>query len=508
MPQSRRAFLTSTAAAATPLILGSPAVAARRSHERLATGGGFPLGIWSGQPGPRAITLGTRVEGLERAALLTLEVARDPGFANVVHRQQVRSAPIRGYTVKQRLVTRRLAPGEQHFYRFATRAGSSPVGRFRTARPADSQEPVKIGFFSCQRYPTGYYTAHRALAQEDLDLVVCLGDYIYETNGDDGLPGRADRSSPAENGQCETLDEYRAKYALYRSDPNLQAMHAAHPMIATWDDHEVENNHAGTTPGTTANRRIPYEVRRRNAYTAFFEAMPQQRVRSDRDRVYRRLRVGGMVDLLMLDQRQYRDVQPCGDTPAVPCPEAAEPQRTLLGARQKAWLKASLERSTAAWKILGSSVEMMGWQYLPTLPLNFDGWDGYQAERAEILDHVLDKGIKDVSVLTGDIHIFKAGDVHPSGDVRTPAAATEFVGGSITSDGFDDYGILATELLVANPHFRHLDLDSRGYGILEARPDELRVAFRSPTTVKQPTAPTRTLASFVVERGTARVERT
>lgn len=508
MSQTRRSFIAASVASATPLVLGSSAAAARRSAEPLAAAGDFPLGVWSGQPGPRAITLGTKVDGLERASRLTLEVARDAGFANVVHRQEVRSAPVRGHAVKERLVTRRLAPGEQFFYRFATRTTSSPVGRFRTARPADSQEPLRIGFFSCQRYASGFYTAHRALAQEDLDLVVCLGDYIYETNGDDGLPGRADRTSPAESGQCETLDEYRAKYALYRSDPDLQAMHAAHAFVATWDDHEVENNQAGEHPGTTASRRIPYAERRRNAHHAFFEHMPMERVRSERDRVYRRVRLGGMVDLLMLDQRQYRDVQPCDDTPAVPCAEAADPSRTLLGERQRTWLKHGLERSTAAWKILGSSVEMMGWQYAPTLPLNFDGWDGYQAERADVLNHVLAKGIKDVTVLTGDIHHFVCGDVHVGGDRRTPAAATEFVGSSISSEAVQDYGVGSTEFLLANPHFRYMDLVNRGYGILEARPDELRVAFRSPATTKERTSPTRTLASFVVERGTPRVERT
>jgi alkaline phosphatase D len=398
--------------------------------------------------------------------------------------------------------SRRLAPGEEYFYRFATRTTSSPVGRFRTARPPDSQEPLRVGFFSCQQWERGFYPAHRALAREDCDLIVCLGDYVYEH---DGVGVREDRTAAHANGECETLAEYRAKYRLYRSDPDLQAMHASAAFVATWDDHEVEDNHAGEHPGSTRERRLPYLKRRENAYQAFFEVMPVERVvREESDRLYRRLSLGGMVDLFLLDLRQYRDDQPCDDTPAVPCPEASDPRRTLMGAAQKRWLKDGLEGSRAAWKLLGSSVEMMAWDGVPGMPVNPDGWDGYAAERRELLTHVRDRGIRDVTVLTGDIHTFVAGDVSPSGRGDEAPVATEFVGGSVTSVFTDEP--LANEMRRSNPHWKFVEFTRRGYGVLEARPEELRVDFRAPTTTTTPDAPVETLARFSVRRGRPEVE--
>jgi alkaline phosphatase D len=500
MPLSRRELLAAGAAGAATFTLPLPAGHARRIKRPLARAGAFPSGVVSGEPGRRSIVLGAQVDGLERTSRLLVEVARDPDFRHVVHRQGALATAEHGFHVKTR-VSRRLKPGEEYFYRFATRTTSSPVGRFRTARPADSREPLRVGFFSCQLWTNGFYAAHRGLAQEDCDLVVCLGDYIYETNGE-GV--RADRTSPGENGQCELLGEYRDKYRLYRSDPDLQAMHASAAFLSTWDDHEVEDNHAGDDAGTTGARRIPYARRRENAYQAFFEVMPMVRHGAEADRVYRRLRLGGMVDLFLLDLRQYRDDQACDDTPAVPCPEASDPVRTLMGAEQKAWLKRELEASPAAWKVLGSSVEMMSWDTVPGLPANPDGWDGYQAERRELLGHVRDRNIKDVTVITGDIHTFVAGEVSPSGRWTEPAVATEFVGGAITSEFVDQ--AVANENARTNPHWKFVEFTRRGYGVLEARPDELRVEFKGPRDARDPAGPVEPIARFRVPKGTAAVE--
>ena len=499
---TRREVLGAGLAGAAALALPLPAGAARRVKRPLAAAGSFPCGVVAGQPGLASVTLGAQVDGLERTSRLVVEVARDRDFRNVVHRQGVLATAEHGFHPKTRVNGRRLRPGEEYFYRFATRTTSSPVGRFRTARPADSQEPLKIGFFSCQQYIDGFYPGHRGLAEEDCDLIVCLGDYIYESNGS---AVRTDSTSTGENGQCETLADYRAKYRLYRSDPHLQAMHASAAFVATWDDHEVEDNHAGSHPGTTRERRIPYERRRENAYQAFFEVMPIERILSEEsDRVYRKVTIGGMVDLFMLDLRQYRDDQGCDDTPAVPCPESSDPKRTLMGAAQKRWLKDGLESSRGAWKVLGSSIEMMAWDTAPGLPANPDGWDGYAAERRELLGHVREKGIKDVTVITGDIHPFVAGDVSPSGRGDEAPVATEFVGGSVTSIFTEDAAF--NENRRTNPHWKFVEFTRRGYGVLEARPEELRVRFRSPTTTKDPNAPVETLASFSVRRGRPEVE--
>jgi len=514
---NRREALAAGVVASAGLLLPLPPAYARRHRRPLLDDASFPNGVASGEPTQRGITLWAQVGGIERTSRLVIEIARDPGFAGVVHRQGVLARTVHGFAAKTRIDSRRLRPGEQYFYRFATRNGSSPVGRFRTARPADSLEPLRIGFFSCQQFEAGYYTSHRDLAAADCDLLVCLGDYIYENNGDSGLPGRVDNSSAAENGESETLAEYRAKYALYRSDPDLQAVHASAPMLSTWDDHEVENNHAGTNAGTTVGRRLPYEERRKNAYQVWFEQMAQQRFERQRDRIYRHARFGGLVDLIMLDERQYRDDQPCNDTIVVPCPESTDPGRTMLGARQKAWLKTRLESSRAPWRLIGSSVEMMSWDSAPPLALNQDGWDGYQAERREILEYALAKGVKDIVVLTGDTHQFKCGQLTTTGRVGGTPVGVEFVGGSVTSRGVPQLeegpagkggGEVANrEMQAANPHWRYVNFQRRGHAVAEVTERELRVRFRSPTDARVPDAPVETLAEFRVERGTPDVER-
>jgi alkaline phosphatase D len=503
---TRRDIVGAGLAGSAALLFPLPAGAARRRTPELARTATFPCGVASGLPTERGITLWTQADGLERRSRLVVEVARDPGFRRVVRRQDVIATPQHGFAVKTRLAGRDLAPGEEYFYRFASAETSSPVGRFRTARPADSQEPLRIGFFSCQLFTEGYYTAHRGLAAEDCDAIVCLGDYMYETNGS-GV--REDETSTGDNGQCELLEEYRAKYRLYRSDPDLQAMHASAAFLATWDDHEVENNHAGDEPGTTEIRRISYEQRRRNAYAVWFEQMPTERFASDADRIFRRVRLGGLAEIFLLDLRQYRDDQACDDQPAVPCPESHDPGRTLMGARQEAWIKDRLPASRAAWKVLGSSVEMMSWDSAPHLALNPDGWDGYQAERRELLEHVRKHGIRDVTVLTGDIHTFVAGDVTNDGRVTGTPVATEFVGGSITSGSVG--GAVGEALAVnqaTNPHWRYVNFARRGYGVLELTATDAKVAFRSPTSIEERDAPVETLASFAVQRGIPRVERT
>ena len=506
MTMTRRHVMAAGLAGAAGLALPAGAGAARRRLTPLARTATFPSGVASGLPTERGITLWSQVDGLERSSRLTVEVARDADFRRVVRSEDLLVGPESGYAAKARITGKGLAPGEEFFYRFASRDTSSPVGRFRTARPADSQEPLKIGFFSCQLFTRGYYTAHRGLAAEDCDAIVCLGDYMYETNGS-GV--REDGTSAGENGECELVEDYRAKYRLYRSDADLQAMHASAAFLATWDDHEVEDNHAGKEGGTTTTRRIPYEERKRNAYQVWFEQMPTHRFSSDRDRIYRRVRLGGLAEILMLDLRQYRDDQACDDTPIVPCPEGHDPGRTLMGARQEAWIKERLQASTAAWKVLGSSVEMVSWDSAPHLAVNPDGWDGYQAERRELTEHIRKNGIQDVTVLTGDIHTFIAGDVTTDGRVTGTPVATEFVGGSITSDSVGGpVGEAMAANAATNPHWKYANFARRGYGVMELTQQEARVAYRSPTTIEAPEATIETLATFVVERGTPSVERT
>jgi alkaline phosphatase D len=511
--QTRRSFVAASLTAAGGLWLGPrpdvTAAAKRIAREPRLREGAFRHGVAAGLPGERSITLWTRVSDLERSGRIKLEVARDADFRRLVHRQTVRAAAVRDFTARATITPKGLAPGEQYFYRFSTLERSSPVGRFRTARPADSQEPVRVGVLSCQDWQSGYFTAHRGLAQEeDLDLVVSLGDYIYERNFYEGP--RKDTLGANGDGEVQTLAEYRQKYALYRGDADLQALHAAHPFVAVWDDHEVEDNWAKDKPGKATQRvRVPFLDRRRNGFLAFYEWMP--RFRPPQDRIYGSVPLGGAAEVLLLDTRLYRDDQPCNDQVAVPCPEGETGARTLLGAEQKRWFLDAVRGSRARWKLVGNQVMLMALDAATGSGLNPDQWDGYGAERREVLSAIRAAGVRDVAFLTGDIHTFFAGTVHENGRATTPAVATEFVAGSASSLGLEnEYGPAIQDVVEAapttNPHLRFVDARRRGYAVIEATPSELRVAFRSPRTTLQPTSPVDTLARFRVAAGSTVVE--
>jgi alkaline phosphatase D len=379
---------------------------------------------------------------------------------------------------------------------------------------------VRIAFFSCQDWQAGYFGAHRAIAAEDVHLAVCLGDYIYERNFYEGP--RRDTLGANKDGEAHTLEEYRAKYRMYRSDPDLQAMHHNHALVAMWDDHEVEDNYTGVLPGDkTLDRRIPFLDRRRNGYRAFYEYMPLSPITRPTPRghdTYRKFRVGRNVEMFLLDQRQYRDDQPCGDAPFARCPDAETTPRRFLGDRQLEWLKRGLEGSQANWKLIGNQLMIMSLEAAGGVLITVDSWDGYGVERRDLLGFIERRGIRNVSFLTGDIHTFFAGDVGVNG--RGPGSvATEFVGGSVTSLGVaaalkeqfgadvpEEYIVLVTgNAGVTNPHIKYNDMLRRGYGILEARPNELLVQFKGLDATKR-NAPTSTIGRFRVAGGTPRVE--
>ena len=493
---------------------------ARRRKVPLAREGTFPQGVASGMPSQQAITLWSRLEGFARERLVNLEVATDADFRRVVVRRTLKAGPARDHTVETRLRSRRLKPGREYFYRFETRTGSSPVGRFRTLRPPDSREPFRIVFFSCQDYQAGYYNAHRAIAAEDADLVVCLGDYIYERNFYEGP--RKDTLGANGDGEVQTLPEYRSKYRLYKTDPDLQAMHAAHPFVGIWDDHEVEDNYAGPFQGDAAeNRRVEFEPRRRAGYRAYYEYMPFMPVTGNPEKgsdIYRRLPLGANVELFLLDQRRYREDQPCGDEFFVPCPEAESEPRTFLGSTQLEWLKRGLRNSQATWRLVGNQLMIMSLELAQGAQITKDSWDGYGAERRELMTHIAARDIPNVSFLTGDIHTFFAGDVGIDG--RGPEShATEFVGGSITSLGVpetlqassgapltrEQLVLLSNNLRTTNPHLKYTEQLSRGYGIVEASPGELAVEFKG-VDAKVPGATARSIGRFRVRSGSPSVE--
>ena len=520
-PIDRRTFLARTGIGTGALILGGVPVFANAANTRssipFAKGGTFPEGVMSGEPGTSTATLWTRLAGQTADRRVTMEIARDEGFSRVVLRRDMVARASEAGAVKVRVPARaKLKPGERYFYRFATRNGSSPVGRFQTLRPPDSREPVRIAFFSCQDWQAGYYGAHRTIADDDsLDFVVCLGDYMYEKNFYEGP--RQDRTGANGDGVVETRDEYRQKYALYRSDADLRAMHAAHPFVPIFDDHEVEDNWAADKGGDAAgNRRVPYEQRRFNGLRTYFESMPIRRPERGAFRIYKSIQLGANAELFLLDQRQYRDDQPCDDQFIVPCPEAETEPRKYLGDAQKQWFKSGLESSKAAWKLVANQAMIMALENGPSSPTNKDQWDGYGVERREILEHVASRGIKDVAFLTGDIHTFFAGEVGTDG--RGPeSVATEFVGGSISSLGIpetvesvsnvpQDIAIQATQnYRNVNPHLKYDNQRRRGYGVAEATASELRVEFRGVNALQRTTT-AEPIGRFRVARATPRVE--
>jgi alkaline phosphatase D len=495
------------------------AAAARRRRIPFAPDGKFSLGVASGFPRPRGIMLWTRLGGLNRTSKLQLVVAKDRKFNNVVREKLVTARKDRDFTA--RTFVRGLKPDEQYFYRFITEDSKSEVGRFKTAPPLDSNKPVRIAFYSCQNWEAGFYNAQRAIANEkDLDLVICLGDYIYEySDGEGGV--RRDRTGNNKDGDTQLLREYWQKYRLYKRDKDLKAMHAAHPFVSVWDDHEVEDNNAGDEPSSSQDdpnktslkdydRRVSYAQRQLNGYRAFFNYMPRARFKGDRNRIYEDYRLGNLVNLKLTDERQYRDPQPCDDAQLQGCPTANDP-RTMLGEKQKQWLLEGLRKSPATWKVWGTQLMLMATRLAPGVPAQVDAWDGYGYERKQILDAIIDRNIQNVVAVTGDIHTFFAGTAYTTGDQSTGRPAVpEFVGGSATSSGLSEATGLPPSTLEAlaavNPHINYYDFVRKGYGVVEARPNELRCRLMGVDHTTRGAGKSTKLAEFRVASGSREPE--
>ncbi len=500
LAHSRRGFLAGAGTLAAAAALTGPQAFAARPHKRPSLRGGkFAEGVASGDPTPEGATVWTRLSDVEGRGTVEVEVARDHAFHRVVARGLIAAGPSSAYSVKTRIVG--LSPYEEYWYRFTTRGSESPVGRFRTALPPDSRQPVRFAFWSCQDYTFGHFNGHSLMATEDIDFVVNLGDYIYAEAyyaADDGRGGI--RTDPI--GFSETLEQYRAKYALYRTDPALRRLHSRFPMISIWDDHEVEDNYAGGAgPTGGLSPELRYSIARRNAaYRAFFESMPTYGVKWPRStRIYRGMRFGKTVDLLLLDQRQYRADQPCDDAQVGPVCDDINQPRNFLGRRQMNFAKKRLAGSPASWKVVANEVMVMPTIYPGGDYIGFDSWQGYPRERRELLQHIRRKKIKDVVFVTGDIHTFVAGDVRVDPDDKVPVA-TEFVGGSISSPGLgegaggilpnpDPYNPKTPEALIgvlksSNPWAVDAEFDHHGYGLVEASQHHFSCKLRRVETVK------------------------
>lgn len=471
--------------------------------------GVWDCGVASGVHAPGAVVLWTRfAPGATSSVELTWQVASDPGFAAILDSGRVTSAPSSDGCAK--VLVEGLTPGATIWYRFSVDGQVSPTGRTKSL-PADDATPssVRLAVGSCQSYTTGYYSAWRAIADTDLDAVVFLGDYIYE--GD--VPVLTPLTVRVDPGEARDLASYRAKYRLYRSDPDLRAAHAAHPFAPVWDDHEFVNNCNRLT-------NLEFPARAAAAYRAWFEYQPVMRI--DGDRIYRRARWGRLVDLALLDTRQYRDPQITGPgdtsiqfgvTIDPPLREVHSVGRTILGDQQRSWLLdgfGAAQQDGVTWKLVGNQVMISPIrivdldepalrainQDLPEhagLYANFDDWSGYMVERDQVTEHLRTESISNVGFLTGDIHSFWQSRVLADFDEPfSPTVAQEFVCGSIASRGFDYLGDLATPVTDAlrtfRPGFRYVDLVRRGFGLVECTPGGTSVEFRTVNSLARDTA--------------------
>ena len=430
-------------------------------------------------------------------------VAEDEALARVVRRGSATAHPSLAHSVHVEL--RGLEPGRVYFYRFAAGAATSALGRTRTAPVVGAPiERLRFAFASCQHYEQGHFTPYRGIVDDDVDLVLHLGDYIYE------IPSFGDVVRRHEGPEPKTLDAYRARHALYKTDPELQAAHAAVPWVLTWDDHEVENDYAGdhSADGEPA---AAFHARRAAAYQAWYEHMPVWSGAQPADGaalLYQRLPYGDLAELFVLDGRQYRSPQACptpqkqGGQLIEGCRERTDPARTMWGAAQESWLLRALGQSQARWNVVAQDMLMaqLDQKVGPGQAFWSDGWDGYPAQRARFLAYLQERRIANPVVLGGDIHSFWVTDLKVDfDDPRAPVVASEFVGTSISSAGVPYERFAA--FLPENPHVKFFESRRRGYVRCELTPERWTSDLRVVETVRTPDSTVSTLASFVVEDG-------
>jgi alkaline phosphatase D len=530
---SRRTAVTAVAATAALL----PFAAGHSAHA--ADAPAFLHGVASGDPLPDGILLWTRVTptpdavpGSERGPAVEVgwEVAEDSSFARVVARGTATASAASDHTVKADV--RGLRPATVYWFRFTVAGVHSPAARTRTAPDRDAATPgVRFGVVSCANWESGYFSAYRHLAaRRDLDAVLHLGDYIYEYKSGEYPAAKYVVRTHQPTHEIVTLADYRTRHGHYKTDPDLQALHHAHPAIAIWDDHEFANDAwSGGAENHTPGAEGEWSARMAAAKQAYFEWMPVRP--SIEGTTYRQLRFGKLADLHLMDLRSFRSQQVKAGSGAVD-----DPARTITGQAQLDWVKAGLASSDATWRLVGNSVmispvafgalpahileplaELLG---MPTggIAINTDQWDGYTHDRRELLDHLSSHAIRNTVFLTGDIHMAWANDVPLQAATypHSPSVATEFVVTSVTSDNLDEIlHVLphtvslaaATAIKAANRHVKWLDMDSHGYGVLDITTEQAQMDYYVLSDKRDPKATSSWSRSYRTLSGTQRVER-
>lgn len=491
----RRALLLAAGAACAPAFV---------RHARAADVERFTLGVASGQPRADGMVLWTRLTGagLPERVVVHWEVADDERFTRVVARGEESAEAAWAHSVHAE--PRGLAPGRWYWYRFTALGRQSAAGRTRTAPAADADTSLDFAIASCQRYDDGHYAAWRDAAASGLDLVMFLGDYIYEG------AARPDRVRAHEGGLVRTLAEYRARYAQYKADPALQAAHAACPWLLVWDDHEVDNDYADLVGQSL---QPDFAAQRAAAYQAWWEHQPvgkAMRPVGPDLRIVGRLDWGRLARIHLLDDRQYRDPQACprpgragsNTVRAADCAALADPKRSLLGAQQERWLTEGWDLQRP-WNLVAQQTLMsrFSWGDPASEPTYWtDGWDGYAPARERLLRTVAERRLSGVVVLGGDVHAHYVADLKTDfGDAKSPVVASEFCGTSITSIGLAQERIDAG--LQFNPHIKYGRGDRRGYVRFRLDAKTLDARLRVVDEPLDAASAVNTAARFVVESG-------
>jgi alkaline phosphatase D len=509
---TRRQVLVTSSAFAISLIT---------ARARAGAGNPFTLGVAAGDPAPDGFVLWTRLApeplaadglgGLRQPVAVLWEVGSDEAMRQIVRTGTVEATARFAHAVH--VEVGELEPNRPYWYRFTALGAQSAIGRARTA-PARNEElsHLRFAFASCSNWQLGYFSAYRHMLEEQPDLVIFLGDYIYETSIPAG-PAAARVVRPHDGPTATDLSGYRNRYALYRTDPDLKALHAAAPCLVTWDDHEVENDYANEWSQDMRVTPADFLRRRAAAYQAYYEHMPlRPRAMAQHPslRLYGRIPYGRLVTFSVLDGRQYRSKQPCevppsrrGHVAPDSCRERVSAERTLLGEEQEHWLLEGFKRADTTWNVLaqGQLVAQLR-QKTRTGEAGFwtDGWDGYPAARQRLIDAMAATRLANPVFIGGDIHSFWVTDLKSDfEDARSATVATEFVGTSITSDP-PPYGLIAAAL-PDNPHVRYFESRHRGYVMVDLDRDRMLSRLRIISDRADPKATVTTLKQFVVPSG-------
>ena len=522
---SRRDWLKRTAAAVAPLSYSLSSAQAPLKHNP------FTLGVASGSPNHHSVVLWTRLmsdassgQSYFATSDITLqwEVADDEHFK--VNRRTGQVVALAALAHSVHLELDGLQSDRWYFYRFQMGDAQSTTGRTRTLpHPEAMVQKLRVAYASCQRWEHGYFSAYDHMCQENLDMVLFLGDYIYE------YAGAANAVRLPTGGWVSSLSDYRDRYALHKSEKGLQAMHAQCPWLVTWDDHEVSNDYAGLARGQSGNISFDFAAQRARAYQAFYEHMPLRASALTRSieglaqgaemRIYGQVAYGKLANFYLLDDRQYRDRQVCnklggyGSSFVDPdqCEEWLDPKRTLLGAQQEQWLNQSFAQArndTRVWNVVAQQT-IFGRRDFRTGPGRYlwnDGWDGYSAARQRMTQSMQSNALKNPVLIGGDVHENWVGHVMADAykDDSAPVGV-EFCGAGITARAGGNSKI--AERLKENPHFVFAEGERKGYGVVEFTSKQIQTELRVVDDVRQPITKIETLAKFAVEAGLPKLQR-